>query len=139
MTHPFRNFLIILIALLQLVAPLVHAHSTGTQPPALGVHLPGLEFIAGSQHSTGATGALAQASQLDCCGILIDLGCGVRHSKSVAALPATLNSRQDFTLPAIDFIVATINFSPHRPSVFSTIAYLQPVAPRAPPSLPIFA
>lgn len=135
MILPFRNSLIILIALLQLVAPLVHAHSSESLPQNLGIHLPGLEFIAGNQNLPGAH---TEASRIDCCGILIDVGCGVQHSKTAMEMPVALNSRQNFTLPNIKFIVATINFSPHRPSIFSTASYLQPVSPRAPPSLPLF-
>jgi hypothetical protein len=134
MIHPLRQSLIVLIALLQLVAPLVHAHSSGMQTVALGVHLPGLEFIAANNNMPSAH---AEASRSDCCGILIGVSCGVQSAKSSIDMPAALHSHHEAIIFAADFIVATINFSPQHPPVFSTQTVLHPISPRAPPFLPL--
>jgi hypothetical protein len=134
MIHPLRQSLIVLVALLQLVAPLVHAHSSGMQSVALGVHLPGLEFIAATDNMPSAH---AEAPRSDCCGILIAVSCGVQCAKTSIDMPAALHSHQEATIVGTDFIVAVINFSPQQPPVFSTQTVLQPISPRAPPSLPL--
>lgn len=125
--------MLVLIALLQLVAPLVHAHSAGAQPFAKGIHLPGLEFISAANNMPGIH---AEASHIDCCGILIDLCCGLKQSKTATDLPAIYPAHQDAQPFNADFIVAAINFSPQQPPVFSAQTVLQPISPRAPPSLP---
>ena len=135
MIHPLRNSLIVLIALLQLVAPLVHAHSSGTQSAAPGVHLPGLEFISANGSMPGVH---AEVSRIDCCGILIDVSCGLKQSKTAADLPAIYPTHQGGQSFNADFIVATINFSP-QPGSFSTQTAIQPISPRAPPFLPYTA
>lgn len=129
MIRPFRNSLIIFIALLQLVAPLVHAHASNAQAATRGIHLPGLEFINAGKNLPGVR---AEASRSDCCGILIGVSCGLQQSKAAAEMPVALDSHPQFTLYRTDFIVAAINFSPQPPH-FSSLIFLQPLSPRAPP------
>ncbi|MGR8935478.1 MAG: hypothetical protein ACU837_13955 [Gammaproteobacteria bacterium] len=131
MIRPFRNFLIILVALLQLVAPLVHAHASARQNAVLGIHLPGLEFISTNDDIPMLH---AEVSRADCCGILIDVGCGLQQSKFSPDLPLLYPPDASVAAFNAHYIVATINFSPHSSHLFDRIA-TQPIAPRAPPSL----
>lgn len=97
--------------------------------------MPGLEFISANENIPGIH---AEVSHVDCCGILIDVGCGLQQSKSAKDLPTFYST--DYSAPAFnaDFIIAVINFSPHFDR-FSSQTAIQPIAPRAPPSLPYTA
>jgi hypothetical protein len=55
-----RKFLVIFLAVLQLFAPLVHAH-TGNKTSDLGLHVPGLEIL-GVDHETLMSEAVSHDS-----------------------------------------------------------------------------
>jgi hypothetical protein len=129
MIRLLRNSVIVLITLLQLVAPLVHAHASSTQSFAAGLHVPGLESF--NPHEK-ISGAYAKRSHADCCGILVDIGCGLKQSKIAADFPPILPNAQDIVPISADYVTADIGFSPPTFS-FPNQTALLPIAPRAPP------
>lgn len=133
MIHSLRKSLIILIALLQLVAPLVHAHTSGMQGAFGGIHLPGLEFINSDKFKPGLR---AEAPGNDGCGMAIGVSCGVERAKASLDSAAIFNSHAQLEIFCGDFIAATTNFSPQQTFEFNHQTVLQPISPRAPPFFP---
>ena len=74
MIQPLRKSLFILLALLQMVAPLVHAHPEGTHPDTVGIHLPGLERL-NQDHSPAANHTNFAHAELN--EILISISTGI--------------------------------------------------------------
>lgn len=77
-----RTFIFIFLVILQLLAPLVHAH-TDQKNPAQGLHVPGLE-IQGVEHET----LMFQASRYDFSsdGIMIGVDAGMKDKRLDAAV-----------------------------------------------------
>jgi hypothetical protein len=75
-----RTFIIFFLVLLQLIAPLVHAH-TGEQIFNTGLHIPGLEAL-DHAHNSDTTPLLQSASAHNSEGLLIGINTGlkVKHS-----------------------------------------------------------
>lgn len=75
MIHMLHKSLIMLLVLLQLVAPLVHAHSEQDESPE-GIHLPGLEFVTG--HDKGVVFSTT-TSHTDYDGTIISVSSGIQY------------------------------------------------------------
>ena len=74
MIFTLQRSLIILLVLLQLVAPLVHAHSgQGVSPE--GIHLPGLEFVTSHENEN----ILTISSHSQDHGAVISVSSGIQH------------------------------------------------------------
>ncbi|MEQ1635096.1 MAG: hypothetical protein ABL903_00300 [Methylococcales bacterium] len=125
-----RNFLVILLVLLQLFAPLVHAH-VGKHFTSAGIHLPGLE-----SRTVGVEAPTLQA--LDCnfssSNLIVSIEAGVKNKQ-----PENVVDNADGAYihqPAFVFNVLIIatdsNFSPHI-AAFVPYLYTPRYAPRAPP------
>lgn len=126
-----RKYLILILALLQLFAPLVHAH-TGHKSFTQGLHIPGLELYRTSQ-DTQVLQAVNSDTNTE--GLLILVDAGIKSPQDVmtvivnnhyALLPA--NQLQINVLPKTDS-----NFSPQYRS-FHLRELLSISAPRAPPA-----
>lgn len=73
------KFLIILLALLQFAAPLVHAH-TGEEHSNLSIHLPGLEHFITNSDSTSVQAQTTHCKD-DACST-IGVGSAIKHKKA---------------------------------------------------------
>jgi hypothetical protein len=130
MVAPFRQFLIVLLVLLQMAAPLVHAHVGSPASAFGGLHLPELEML-----RLGSDGALKLASvqHVDSMTAIVELGSAIK-------LPKLDPNTQPlwYTNPAIHPLstaqcVERINYSPHRQPVVSEQPFLSDNISRAPP------
>ena len=75
MVNKLHKSFSVLLVLLQLIAPLVHAHSEAKYAPA-GIHLPGLEYVqADHQTSTIKANALLCVSE----GVIVGIGSGLKQ------------------------------------------------------------
>jgi hypothetical protein len=130
-----KKILVIVLALLQLVAPLVHAHTSDDLPGA-GLHIPGLELYSATQDLPEIQ-ALLRASTNECLTIEIDAGIhyepadfNIDHLQDEACF-----LYQDGFSNHQVLLSHQINFSPHRQHLISLAFVLSPLAPRAPPIL----
>lgn len=106
MFSTLTKFLILLLTLLQLVAPLVHAHTHGETSPK-GYHLPGLEH-----YSEILDSAVFHSLQTPCAdeSPIISIGAGIKHKKVFT------NNVDSFYLPAENFFYQSdINYTPTYP------------------------
>ncbi len=123
--------LIIVLAMLQFFAPLVHAH-TGANRFNQGLHIPGLEAYPTQQHSPVMQNVNADR---DSEGMLVMIDAGIRSYQDVS-VEYTGNH---FYLPPADLPrIAAIpefkcNFSPHLFPFHSSVN-LASHSPRAPPA-----
>jgi hypothetical protein len=131
MTTVFRNALLMMLAMLQLVAPLVHAHA-GNFKSSEGIHLPGFESYASTQHAVVVKKVnLNHGAE----GLLVVMDAGIKDPQD-----ATIETKDiGYALPVtLIVLVASLhhadsNFSPHKRS-FSYRIQPSPISPRAPPA-----
>lgn len=126
-----RKYLILVLAILQLCAPLVHAH-TGENSPNHGLHIPGLELYGINQHAPDIQNVNVDWNAE---GLLITVDAGIKNphdiaiektSHSFAILPS--GQLQAKALPKNDG-----NFFPQR-QLLSFQRHHSTVSPRAPPA-----
>lgn len=128
-----------LLAMLQFVAPLVHAH-TGVHHFSQGLHIPGLESYLSLQHASDNQFVNINTSNWDNEGILVVVDAGIKNpgyviteaeNGSIASLPTN-------PLISLSVFASDCNFSPHlQVSAFVKIA--SPQSPRAPPAIISYA
>ena len=129
-----RTPIIVFLVLLQLFAPLVHAH-TGEQIFTTGLHVPGLEAYVDAPSAKQTTAILRAASQqTDAEGILVDINTGLKakHSKALDNTDTPLYITPDAVAITATLSEYDCNFSPQPQQ---TIAQLFAIAhsARAPP------
>jgi hypothetical protein len=129
-----RCFLLILLGLLQLVAPLVHAHS-GRTFAQFGWHLPTFEIFSVNVDTRNSRPRLQAVDLNDTIdSAIISISTGIKQPKSAIddpKQPIKLTKQIIFNL---FFIHQRINFSPHFAQNFKTCVY-HPQIPRAPPAI----
>ncbi len=81
-----RLSIVTLLILLQLVAPLLHAHS-GVELTKDSVHLPGLEVM--NNHYSGSD-AFQPVSQHDACGVAIGISIGIPYLDDFSSIDTPL-------------------------------------------------
>lgn len=127
MVTMLTKFLLIILALLQLVTPLVHAHTSG-EPSESGVHLPGYEHLSVNIDSAEFH-AISHSYTIE--SSIISVAAGIKAKKilsdySLAYLPAENFSyksvAQKFSVPSVL----------QRPTVYSVAEYTL-LPSRAPP------
>lgn len=128
-----RRHLLVLLGLLQLVAPLVHAHS-GNHFAQFGLHLPNFEiYSAVNEQQAPALQSVDYLANLNDAIVSISTGIKNQHN-SVDDLSPLLY----FPPPSFAFSVALnsceINFSPQQTHRTKSFLY-SPQSPRAPPFL----
>lgn len=130
MVASLRQFLILLLVLLQTAAPLVHAHVGGHTAMTGGLHLPELEMYRVSGKDVAK---IVTVQQINDHSAIVALGSAIRLPKiDPNAQPALLAARGlVFCSPSPT--VEPVNFSPHQPSVYTTPAFLSANICRAPP------
>jgi hypothetical protein len=126
------KFLLMLLALLQVFAPLVHAH-TGEISFNQGIHIPGLETLHKKSNDILFVDKVNQDFGAD--GILVIVDAGIKSPQDFILTP----ERSNYALAAINTFNGQLllrseqNYSPHDNQNYSLNYYLSP-APRAPPS-----
>ena len=128
MKRPFPMPLICVLALLQLAAPLVHAHS-GKDHAVTGFHVPGLEFISSRNDSTAANAAAIQTATD---GIIIGVGSGIERTDFFLDSPTKHWIHAESTVPD-DAGVLGVAWS-LRVVPFTSPNFLSVPFARAPPS-----
>lgn len=132
MSSVLRKFLIIMLAMLQLFAPLLHAHTGGNDFTQGGLHLPGLESYPGNHDAPIFQGV---NHDWDAEGLLVVVDAGIKKPQDVFV------ERADYSfalLPSDQLRVSALpdndnNFSPQR-QPFSFRRLLSTHSPRAPPA-----
>ena len=125
-----RKFLVIFLAILQLIAPLVHAHA-GEKNSDLGLHVPGLEMY-GAEHDL----LMSHAISVDFShhGIIVGVDAGMKD-KQVNALADLDYSYYLHQAPAFSAALSPFdaNFSPQAAQSFCRL-FIPALSPRAPPA-----
>ena len=129
MAHHMSRILVIFLSLLQLVAPLVHAH-TGEHGPHEGFHIPELEFYSMKDEQKAQYGAL---SDIQPDGMIIGVCSGLKIKDILPDFPENAGIgriEKCFDTLAINQV---FHFSPYIPASSSQI-FLYPSLSRAPPA-----
>lgn len=131
MFSTLRKFLVIFLAILQLIAPLVHAHA-GEKVSNLGLHVPGLEMY-GVEHDAFVFQAVSHDSSSE--GIIVGVDAGMKD-KQVNTV-ADLDNSHYLHQQAPVFNVAISPFDTTTPSQsqqFVCRLFIPSLSPRAPPA-----
>ena len=124
----FRITLLVLLALMQLFAPLVHAH-VGSAEVYGKIHVPGLEFLGRVQQHSAQS--FEQKGALD---VIVGLAKGLRNHRH----DAKSQPNPDIDIPALITVSEILPLAPsvfiHLPLVRLSSAFWSAFAPRAPPA-----
>ena len=118
-----------LLALLQLGTPLVHAH-TGEYDPHGGIHIPELEFLNADNEEATLQAAISHSTSQ---GIVIDVSSGMKFNTIALDSPEYQYIDRVITYFINQQILKEINFSPQISISFSQ-TFQRPSIPRAPPA-----
>jgi len=130
MTSSFRKFLVIFLAMLQLIAPLVHAHAREKTSIA-GLHVPGLEG-----YSAGHDALMSEAPShyASAEGIIVGIDAGIKQHQDKPLADPDNSYYLPQQSPALKTAISLFdsNFSPQS---WPLVAQLFPPShsPRAPP------
>ncbi len=131
MFSALRKFLFIFLAILQLIAPLVHAHA-GEKVSDLGLHVPGLEMY-GVKHDA----LMSQAVNYDFNseGIIVGVDAGMKDGQDNVVVDLDDNHylHQQSALFKTALSPFDTNFSP-QPAQFVCRLLIPSLSPRAPPA-----
>jgi hypothetical protein len=131
MVLKLHKILLILLGLLQLVAPLVHAHSSH-QFSQFGVHLPTLEIYSTPHYQRFPTLQAADYS-VNVDDAIVSISTGIKNQPlSVDNLSPLLYFPPHPTTISLVLDSCKINFSPQRLQPTKTFVH-SPQSPRAPP------
>ncbi len=143
-----RKFTVIVLAILQLIAPLVHAHA-GEKVSDLGLHVPGLEMY-GVEHDASVFQAVSYDSSPDRIGsrpiatlppslavegIIVGIDAGMKDKQVNAASDLDNNHYLHQQVPVFNAAIFPfdINFSPQAQQ-FVCRLFIPSLSPRAPPA-----
>ena len=126
-----RKFLIIYLTVLQLFAPLVHAHASDSHSNQ-GFHVPGLEDFSSQHDSLSTLKAPAFHTCVD--GVLVSVGLGLKQKEN----PALFNNNYYLTqqipsLPKPSLVLKIYDSAPEQSILLPLVASSPPT--RAPPRL----
>ncbi|TAK64189.1 hypothetical protein [Methylobacter sp.] len=141
-----RKFTVIFLAILQLIAPLVHAHA-GEKVSDLGLHVPGLEMYGvedepsmsqavSDDFSSGHIGSRPIATlppSLAVEGIIVSIDAGMKDKQVNADLDNSHYLYQQAPVFNAAISPFDINFSP-QPQQFACRLLIPSLSPRAPPA-----
>ena len=124
-----RKFTVIFLAILQLIAPLVHAHA-GEKSPDRGLHVPGLEMY-GAEHDTLLSQAISYS--FSSYGIIVGVDAGIKDKK--VSLAADNSHYLQPQTPVFNPTLAPFdnNFTPQA-AQFICRLFIPSLSPRAPPA-----
>lgn len=136
-----RKFTVIFLAILQLFAPLVHAHA-GENVPDLGLHVPGLEVYdverdasvsqaVSHDFSQGRIGSRPIATLPAVEGIIVGVDAGLKAASSDLDNSHYLHQQA----PVFNVLISPfdINFSPQQTQIVCRL-FIPSLSPRAPPA-----
>lgn len=110
MIPALQKITVLILALLQFAAPLVHAHS-GVQSDGLGVHIPGLESWSVGTNEDSLSSGNSQFPLKSC---LVAVSTAIQQKQPVSTVPS---SHCAIIPPVETYTVCSdgclINFSPH--------------------------
>ncbi|MCK9396237.1 MAG: hypothetical protein M0Q44_11670 [Methylobacter sp.] len=123
-----RKSTVIFLAILQLIAPLVHAHA-GQKVSGLGLHVPGLEMY-GAEHAMLASQAVDYDSNSG--GIIVGVDAGMKDKQVIVDLDGGHYLHQQ--VPVFNAAISPFdtNFSPQAQQ-FVCRLLIPSLSPRAPP------
>ncbi|WP_027148562.1 hypothetical protein [Methylobacter tundripaludum] len=126
-----RKCLVIFLAILQLIAPLVHAHA-GEKISSLGLHVPGLEMY-GVEHETLMSQALSYDFSYD--GIIVGVDTGMKDKHIYVAADLDNSHYLHQQVPVFNPVLSPFdtNFSPQS-AQFVCRLFIPSLSPRAPPA-----
>lgn len=111
MSERLRPFLVVVLVLLQIAAPLVHAHAGGNRQQR-GLHLH--EFEVFSHVGNDSNLMSASASFDNDSAVIVDIDSAIKHSQHQHNdQTMTLDCQRNHVSFAIEPLAAIINFSPH--------------------------
>jgi hypothetical protein len=123
-----RKFIVIVLTLLQFIAPLAHAHAHG-QGDGQGLHIPGLEGFS-TRHNTAKT--LPCHAAID--GLLVVVDGGLKQQRA----SLTSNADNNVCLPqqasALNATAFRLDSISPQPQAFVATAFTPAHSPRAPPA-----
>lgn len=125
-----KRFLVFFLVILQLIAPLVHAH---TSPDIFhtGLHLPGLEMLSAPADAPETDSVSKPTTDA---GLIIGLDTGIEQQAidlSDQFQPFAVLAH--FAVPESRELSFIINFSPHHRNLSASSPLINPHSPRAPP------
>ncbi|MDD5410648.1 MAG: hypothetical protein PHF31_04420 [Methylobacter sp.] len=131
MFSTLRKFLVIFLAILQLIAPLVHAHA-GEKVPDLGLHVPGLEMYS-VEHHAFVSQAVSYDSSSD--GMIVGVDAGMKDRQVNAAADLDNDHYLHQQSPVFHAAISPFdtNFSPQA-AQFVCRLFIPSLSPRAPPA-----
>jgi hypothetical protein len=133
MFSALRAYLVFFLALLQLIAPLVHAHA-GENLSNKGLHVPGLEMYTAEQHAF-LSQPINHISGSEAA--IIGVDAGIKHNQIHADADTTADHsyylHQEISISNTPVSAFDINFSP-QPSPFVCRLFIPSLSPRAPPA-----
>ena len=127
-----RNFLVLFLVLLQLFAPLVHAH-VDEHYTNVGIHLPGLESH-DPKFNSPALQAIHYTFSSNNLVVSINTGIKAKHDKNLPVSGDDDYIHQPFFVFNAATAATDINFSPQSSTIVLPHT-TSPYAPRAPPVL----
>lgn len=125
-----RQFLVLILVLLQFAAPLVHAH-IGESAPVGGLHLHEFENLHLQRTAAFTQAGFDQASCVQ--SAIVELGCAIKLKSPNDDLAADCCLPSDTLVWVSLTVLKVINFSPHQAGNLSAPAYNQHPT-RAPPA-----
>jgi len=132
-----HKFLLLILVLLQFIAPLVHAHLDDSKP-LNGFHLHGFEILSAPYHDnfTGHNCVIHQLSDhlFDCPDTIISIGNGIKYQKINFTDNSVFYFQQCLPTAKFTLFYHEINFSPQL-VVFIKNHLINSQSPRAPPFL----
>ena len=133
-----RFYFVIFLVTLQLIAPLVHAHTNQTSSVG-GVHVPGLEGYRNTLQHTQMLALDWHYVSADS-GIIVGVDVGIKPAYVKLLADADLDSDSPYVLLHQTVVIKPtlsafdVSFSPHSPPVISA-CYQSSHSPRAPPAV----
>lgn len=121
--------MIVYLVILQLVAPLVHAHTKAVSQD-LGLHVPGLELYAPDHNNRASLEATNYQTHEH--GLLVGIDTGLKLATLFLDDTNDAATEQKFIVPQLDLLCYEINFSPQTRQ-FTPIVFSKSLSPRAPP------
>lgn len=125
-----RKSIIVYLVILQLVAPLVHAHTKAVSQD-LGLHVPGLELYAPDHSRVSIEATNYQTHEH---GLLVGIDTGLKLTTLFLDDNNDAVFEQKFIVPQPELLCYEINFSPQTRQLIP-IVFLRSLSPRAPPAL----
>ena len=132
MLPTLRKFLIIFLTILQLFAPLVHAHASESASNQ-GLHVPGLEHYSSHHDSSAYFKAHALHACVD--GVLISIGVGLKQTSSTAQSDTDNSVYLPMQISLLSSVALPLEtYHPRQSQPLLTRLLVSPPPSRAPPS-----